>query len=96
VIVRPGSGFPIGRSEQGGESAPGLDLAAFEGWRHGVSRRHARLHHDGKSGALLITDLDSTNGTYLNERQLTANTPTRLRDGDMIRLGDLILRIYFR
>jgi hypothetical protein len=96
VIAQPGSGYLIGRSEQGGPPAPGLDLAAFEGWRHGVSRRHVRLHHDGKSGTLLITDLDSTNGTFLNERQLTANTPTRLRDGDMIRLGDLVLRIYFR
>jgi hypothetical protein len=96
VIARPGSGYLIGRSEQGGDPTPGLDLAAFEGWRRGVSRRHARLQHDSKNTTLLITDLDSTNGTYLNERQLTANTPTRLRDGDMIRLGDLILRIYFR
>jgi hypothetical protein len=96
VIARPGSGYLIGRSDQDGGPALGLDLAAFGGWRHGVSRKHARLHHDGKSGALLITDLNSTNGTFLNERQLPANAPTRLRDGDVIRLGDLILRIYFR
>ena len=96
VIVQPGSEFLIGRSEANGASSVGLDLAAFEGWRHGVSRIHAKLHHNTTSRALLITDLNSTNGTYVNERRISADTPTRLRDGDMIRLGDLILRIYFR
>jgi hypothetical protein len=96
VIAQPGSEFLIGRGEQDGTSSLGLDLAAFDGWHHGVSRLHAKLHHNSKANALLITDLNSTNGTYLNERPLSAETPTRLRDGDMIRLGNLILRIYFR
>jgi pSer/pThr/pTyr-binding forkhead associated (FHA) protein len=96
VIVRPDGEFLIGRSEADGNSSVGLDLAAFDGWRHGVSRIHAKLHHNPTSKALLITDLNSTNGTYVNERRLSADTPTRLRDGDMVRLGDLILRVYFR
>jgi pSer/pThr/pTyr-binding forkhead associated (FHA) protein len=96
VVARPGSEFLIGRSEKGSTSSLGLDLAPYEGWRRGVSRVHARLHHDKRGAALRITDLNSTNGTYLNERPLSADTPTQLRDGDMIRLGDLTLRIYFR
>jgi hypothetical protein len=96
VIAQPGSEFLIGRGEQGDSTPLGLDLASFDGWRHGVSRLHARLHHNSRAGALLITDLNSTNGTYLNEHPLAADTPTRLRDGDLIRLGDLILRVYFR
>jgi pSer/pThr/pTyr-binding forkhead associated (FHA) protein len=95
VIMRPEGEFLIGRSDKEGTSTLGLDLAAFDGWRRGVSRVHAKLHHDSKTGELLLTDLNSTNGTYLNERPLGAETPTRLRDGDMIRLGDLILRVYF-
>ena len=96
VIVRPGSRFLIGRGEPDGTSSVGLDLAPFDGWRHGVSRIHAKLHHNLTSRALLITDLNSTNGTFVNERRLSADTPTQLRDGDMIRLGDLVLRVYFR
>jgi ABC transport system ATP-binding/permease protein len=35
-----------------------------------------------------ITDLDSTNGTYLNNKRLDPNTPTRITDDGIIRIGD--------
>ena len=49
----------------------------------GVSRRHARITIRGSIAAL--EDLDSKNGTMLQEAAVT--TPTRLRDGDSIRIG---------
>jgi DNA-binding winged helix-turn-helix (wHTH) protein len=55
----------------------------------GVSRRHARLRWDGGSGAVVIEDLDSTNGTFVNERRLDA--AAALRDGDVIHLGTVPL-----
>jgi ABC-type multidrug transport system ATPase subunit/predicted component of type VI protein secretion system len=48
-----------------------------------VSRFHARL--DLKDGAWTITDLDSSNGTFVNGRQPTADRP--LLPGDTIRIG---------
>lgn len=48
-----------------------------------VSGRHARITLT-PSGAFL-TDLDSTNGTFLNDRRVVAQMP--LRQGDFIRLG---------
>src|SRR4051812_36238971 len=36
----------------------------------GISRRHARLARHG--GAILLTDLGSANGTYVNEQRVTA------------------------
>ncbi|MEV4165241.1 FHA domain-containing protein [Nonomuraea dietziae] len=39
---------------------------------------------------LLVTDLDSTNGTWMNGRKLTTAT---LRDGDVIRVGHTLLRV---
>lgn len=48
-----------------------------------ASARHARISREGH--VLLIEDLGSTNGTYLNEEPLTGPQP--LYDGDRIRIG---------
>jgi serine/threonine protein kinase len=50
-----------------------------------ISRRHARVTRES-NGQFLIEDLGSTNGTYLNERQLQA--PEQLRADDTIRIGE--------
>lgn len=52
-----------------------------------VSRRHTRLDLD--VGGYLVTDLHSTNGTFVNDRP--ANQ-TPLCDGDYIRAGNCIFR----
>ena len=43
-----------------------------------VSREHARIRREGRK--LLLEDLGSTNGTFLNDERLAA--PAELRDGD--------------
>jgi pSer/pThr/pTyr-binding forkhead associated (FHA) protein len=48
-----------------------------------VSSYHAEIR--SHAGAFLLTDLDSTNGTFLNGRKIRKET---LRDGDQIQLGD--------
>lgn len=49
-----------------------------------ASSRHASITRQGRT--LVITDLDSTNGTYLNDEPLTGAQP--LHPGDRIRIGD--------
>jgi hypothetical protein len=49
-----------------------------------ASSRHARISREGQ--VVVIEDLGSTNGTYLNEQPL--NGPQPLHDGDRIRIGD--------
>jgi hypothetical protein len=49
-----------------------------------ASSRHARISREGH--VVVIEDLGSTNGTYLNEEPLTGPQP--LRPGDRIRIGD--------
>jgi FHA domain len=49
-----------------------------------ASARHARITRQGY--VLVIEDLGSTNGTYLNEEPLTGPQP--LHPGDRIRIGD--------
>ncbi|MDQ6778765.1 MAG: FHA domain-containing protein [Actinomycetota bacterium] len=49
-----------------------------------ASSRHARISRQGH--VVVIEDLGSTNGTYLNDQPLTGPQP--LHDGDQIRIGD--------
>ncbi len=49
-----------------------------------ASSRHARIYEQGNS--VVVEDLDSTNGTYLNEELL--QTPRPLHPGDRVRIGD--------
>ena len=49
-----------------------------------ASSRHARISREGH--VVVIEDLGSTNGTYLNEEPLSGPQP--LHDGDRIRIGD--------
>ena len=54
-----------------------------------VSKRHARLLY--RDGRFIVTDLNSTNGTYVNRRRITQ--ATIVREGDQIYIGDFILKI---
>ena len=49
-----------------------------------ASSRHARITREGHT--VVIEDLGSTNGTYLNDEPL--NGPAPLHHGDRIRIGD--------
>jgi hypothetical protein len=51
-----------------------------------ASRHHARLY--GRRGALILTDLGSTNGSWVNDRRIDEMA---LGEGDQIRIGDTIL-----
>ena len=55
-----------------------------------VSRRHVRLETIGAD--LIVLDMQSTNGTYVNDRQSVAGQPIQLRDGDYLRVGNCIFR----
>jgi Protein of unknown function (DUF3662)/Inner membrane component of T3SS, cytoplasmic domain len=63
--------------------APDNGLVLFDGR---VSRHHARLY--GRRGALLLADLGSTNGSWVNDRRIEEMA---LGEGDRIRVGDTIL-----
>lgn len=54
-----------------------------------VSRRHARVEHRGDF--IFIVDLDSTNGTFVNDDQEPI-TECQLRKGDQLKIGDTIFK----
>ena len=55
-----------------------------------VSRQHAKVEQRGD--ALVLIDLDSTNGTYVNGVRLQA--PYTLQPGDAIQIGGSTLTVY--
>ena len=54
-----------------------------------VSKRHLRI--SAQDGQFYIEDLNSLNGTFLDQRKLQPFTPTPLGYGASVRLGDLEL-----
>lgn len=81
----------IGRKDRTLRTLVDIDPTGEHGQEYGLSRRHARVH--SLNGRFMLEDLESLNGTYLNERKLRPYLPEVLHDGDMIRLGDLTLRV---
>jgi two-component system cell cycle response regulator len=70
--------FTIGR-EEGNHIVVDLD---------NVSRRHAMIIR--RQGRVFVKDLGSTNGTYLNDAEVTQET--LLRSGDLIKVGGSIFK----
>lgn len=94
VVMEEGIIYKLGRFEIGTAAEDEIDLTPYGAMDRGVSRVHAQLHlEDGK---VYITDLGSTNGTYIMTNRLEANTPTVLRKGDELLLGRLAVQVLFR
>lgn len=80
------------------DNAPGqeslVDLSPYGAFAMGVSRRHARIRKIAIGYE--ITDLDSSNGTWLNEHRIVPNKPYILDSGAKIRVGKLILVVTYK
>ena len=58
-----------------------------------VSQKHARIEWTGS--AYTITDLGSSNGTTVNEKEIDENDPVEIRDGDVIVVGtDTTVKVF--
>jgi hypothetical protein len=86
----------VGRSTEGSAMAPDVDLKDRKGADLGVSRLHLTIHYDPENHAVLVSDLGSANGTFINGQRLMAKEVRVLRHGDELRLGKLVLAISFR
>ena len=56
-----------------------------------VSKKHARIEGDGQ--AYRITDLRSTNATFVNDEKLPPERPHELHLGDRVRIGEYVVEI---
>ncbi|MFZ4789582.1 MAG: FHA domain-containing protein [Candidatus Competibacteraceae bacterium] len=82
--------WPWGEQDLLNELIIGRDPASsplasrLEPWDN-ISRRHTRLRRDGET--VLVEDLGSTNGTFLNEERLQPHQPTALHANATLRLA---------
>jgi Inner membrane component of T3SS, cytoplasmic domain len=67
-------------------SAPDADIVLRD---TAISSKHASLRY--KDQKFFITDLDSTNGTFLNDNTDPV-AREELKDNDLVRLGDITLK----
>ncbi len=85
--------FILGRQLEGSLEEI-VDLTPYGAFSNGVSRRHAMIRR--KKTSYEIIDLDSTNGTWINEKRLTPTKAYALSNGATIRLGQLRLQVLIR
>jgi two-component system cell cycle response regulator len=81
MVLEPESELEIGRD-------PGCRLSFPT--VHSLSRVHARLGF--ADGAVVVTDLKSTNGTFVNDRRV--GQPFEMRSGDRLQCGALHFKFF--
>jgi predicted Ser/Thr protein kinase/ribosomal protein L40E len=88
-----GSPFMLGRARPEEGYRPDFDMSFYdpEGY---VSRRHAHILR-ARNG-YFVTDLGSSNGTYVNDQPLTPQKPRLLRNGDQIAIGEVVIQFLVR
>src|SRR3954469_3094251 len=89
VVAGNAAGSTIGLEQELviGRSTPGAGSLGGDGE---ISRVHGRFYRDA-SGQLLVEDLGSTNGTFVNGSRISAATP--LKPGDQVRVGQTTMTV---
>jgi hypothetical protein len=81
----------LGRASD--DTTPDIDMTPYFDREYGVSRSHARIHL--ANDQLFITDLNSVNKTHVNGQVLPPNVPRVLENGDLVRLGMMLVIVRF-
>lgn len=89
--VKGGASILLGRCVPPDAAPESIDFAPVGAGEKGVSRQHALIRVD--RGAVFVSDLESTNGTFLNGRRLQPHFQHLLVSGDVLRLGALEIRV---
>lgn len=83
--------FTLGRLSENQPLEPDIDLSEFKAFDNGVSRLHAIIRRT--EGNVILVDLGSSNGTYINGIRIAPNTEHPIHHGDIVALGKLKIQI---
>ena len=90
VIYGPGLGHRF--ELQAGDTVIGRDVASdFQVDLDNVSRRHAKVTR--RDHKVYVSDLGSTNGTFVNDREVKQEE--ELRSGDLVKIGGSIFKFLY-
>lgn len=100
-VLPDGSEFPvdatkdvvIGRQPREDDPPVTVDLECFDGHDLGVSRHHAMIKYIKDN--LVLVDLDSINGTFVNGHRALPLKRYNVMDGDTITIGRLTLEVRY-
>lgn len=82
----------IGRSSSNTAMTPDIDLTQENADEQGVSRLHLAIQYIMENSTLIVFDLGSANGSFINGQKLHPSEKRMLRHGDELRLGRLVVR----
>jgi pSer/pThr/pTyr-binding forkhead associated (FHA) protein len=83
----------VGRQARPDDPPVTLDLEEFDGHELGVSRQHCMMKVFNDK--LILVDLDSINGTFVNGKRAKPLHRYQIVDGDTISIGRLTLEMRF-
>ena len=86
--------FTLGRLSEGQPIMPDIDLTPYQAYASGVSRLHVVVKRD--ADRVLVMDLGSSNGTYVNGRRINPHVEESLNHGDILALGKLKIQVLLR
>jgi hypothetical protein len=86
--------FIVGRRGPEDTKSPLVDLSQFNGFEMGVSRQHVMIRRS--SEGYEVVDLESRNGTWLDDQRLVPNRAYAIPGRAQIRLGMLRLFVIYR
>jgi hypothetical protein len=92
-LLHQGCHIKLGRFEPDRQQPDELDLTPYGASERGVSRFHAQISFENNQ--VLLTDLQSTNGTYVRGIKVLPYVPTTLSKGDEVCLGRLPIQVIF-
>ncbi len=90
-LILRGALIHVGRADPEAGFTPELDLTAYGGQERGVSRRHATIQW--VEGGYVITDQNSSNGTWLDGLRLVTGYAYQLPPGANVRFGGLLVQL---
>ena len=70
------------------------EFTPYQAYASGVSRLHAVVKRDADK--VLVMDLGSSNGTYVNGRRINPHVEESLSHGDIVALGKLKILVLLR
>ena len=83
----------IGRADPVTGILPDIDLTSVDVNRS-VSRRHAKIIRSG-SEYMVLEEVGTVNGTYVNDQRIPTGTPVTMHNGDLVKIGLIAMKAVF-